>query len=234
MDCVRGMQEHITDGSIDCIITSPPYDNLRAYNGYSYDFKNTANELFRVLKDGGVMVWVVGDACIDGSETGSSFRQALYFLDLGFYLHDTMIYQKNSSAYPSKRDGNRYTQIFEYMFILCKGKPQTASLLCDKPNKWAGYKRFETPTPDISPRTNIWQFNTSKNSSKHPAPFPEDLVRDHLMTWTLEGDLILDPFMGSGTTAYVSLMLGRCFIGFETSIDYCDIANDRLGLYANQ
>ena len=149
----------IPDGFIDLTVTSPPYDNLRTYNGYSFDFEAVAKELYRVTKQGGVVVWVVGDATIKGSETGTSFKQALYFKEIGFNLHDTMLFEKNSPAYPARASGNRYTQIFEYMFIFSKGCPTNVRLICDKPNKWAGHKDFsgklKNPVPNFSPRNNI-------------------------------------------------------------------------------
>lgn len=216
---------------IDLTVTSPPYDNLRDYEGYEFDFEAIATELFRVTKLGGVVVWVVGDATIKGTETGSSFKQALFFMSLGFSLHDTMIYEKNSPAYPANRKGNRYTQIFEYMFVFSKGKP-TANLICDKPNKWAGHKDFsgklKNPVPEFSPRTNIWRYVTSFNGVKHPAPFPEKLASDHIITWSNEGDTVYDPFLGSGTTAKMALLNGRHFIGSEISKSYAEIAKQRI------
>jgi DNA modification methylase len=229
-NCLETMAR-MTNGLIDLTVTSPPYDNLRAYHGYSFDFEAIAAELYRVTKEGGVVVWVVGDSTVKGSESGSSFRQALHFKDLGFNLHDTMIYQKNSPTYPASRKGNRYTQIFEFMFILTKGKP-TANLICDKPNKWAGHKDFsgklKNPVPDFSPRNNIWRYVTSFNGVKHPAPFPEALANDHILTWSNEGDIVYDPFMGSGTTAKMAVLNGRNYIGSEISKDYVDICNKRL------
>jgi len=219
------------NGLIDLTVTSPPYDNLRDYNGYSFDFEAIAAELYRVTKDGGVVVWVVGDSTVKGSESGTSFRQALHFKELGFNLHDTMIYEKNSPAYPANRNGNRYTQIFEFMFILTKGKP-TANLICDKPNKWAGYKDFsgklKTPVPEFSPRNNIFRYVTSFNRVNHPAPFPEALAGDHIMTWSDRGDIVYDPFMGSGTTAKMAILNDRNYIGSEISGDYVEICNKRL------
>ena len=221
----------MSDESIDLVVTSPPYDDLRSYNGYSFDFGAIARELHRVVKQSGVVVWVVGDQTQNGSESGSSFRQALTFMDIGFNLHDTMIYEKNSSTYPAQKSGNRYSQIFEYMFILSKGKPK-ASLICDKPNKWAGHKDFsgklKNPVPEFSPRTNIWRYITSFNGVKHPAPFPEQLAADHIMTWSVEDDIVYDPFMGSGTTAKMALQLKRRFIGSEISSEYVAIAQKRL------
>ncbi len=248
----------ISDNYVDCIITSPPYDNLRTYKNkkeheaYEFDFKGIASELNRVLKKGGTLVWIVGDEVINGSETGSSFRQALYFLDeLKLNLHDTMIYKKNSSSFPARADGNRYSQIFEYMFILSKGKPKTANLLCDKPNAWKGWLGFgkmkqrerngqlveiqRNPVPEFSPRTNIWKYATGRNysssdelASQHPAIFPEGLVGDNILTWTNEGDIILDPFNGSGTTTKMAHLLNRKYIGIDISEEYCNIARKRI------
>jgi site-specific DNA-methyltransferase (adenine-specific) len=232
MDCLSGLKS-IEDKSVDLTVTSPPYDNLREYNGYSFDFENIAKELYRVTKDGGVVVWVVGDATLKGSETGTSFRQALYFKEIGFNIHDTMIYEKNSSTYPANAKSVRYSQIFEYMFVFSKGKPKTINLISDKPNKWAGHKDFsgklKNPVPDFSPRNNIWRYTTSFNDkTKHPAVFPEQLANDHILSWSNEGDVVLDPFMGSGTTAKMAILNNRSYIGFEISSEYCDMANKRI------
>ena len=230
-NCLDTMKR-MPDGFVDLVVTSPPYDDLRSYNGYSFDFKSIAAELFRVVAGGGVVVWVVGDATKNGTESGSSFRQALYFMSLGFNLHDTMIFEKNSSTYPASKSGNRYSQIFEYMFIFSKGKPKTANLICDKPNKWAGHKDFsgklKNPVPDFSPRNNIWRFVTSFNGVKHPAPFPEQLALDHVESWSAKGDVVYDPFMGSGTTAKAAVLTGRAWLGSEISKEYVEIAEKRL------
>jgi DNA modification methylase len=243
----------MSDDYYDMVITSPPYDEIRKYNGYSFDIDRLAPELYRTTKKGGVVVWVVNDQVIKGSESGTSFRQALKFMDAGFLLHDTMIYEKNSSSYPSSVKSNRYTQIFEYMFVFSKGKPKTSNLICDKPNKWAGHTNWGKntkrigeneqlvevgnikPVPDFSPRNNIWRYvngggfaSKDKIAHKHPAIFPEELVRDHLMTWTKEGDLVYDPFIGSGTVAKMCILLGRDYIGSEISQEYVDICNERI------
>lgn len=255
--CITGMQE-MDESVVDLCVTSPPYDDLRTYNDSSkWDFevfKEVASGLYRVMKVGGVIVWVVGDAVIKGGETGSSFRQALYFMDLGFKLHDTMIYEKNGCAFPARRDGNRYSQIFEYMFVLSKDtKPKTANLICDKPNKWAGWQpwgksggtmrakdgtlieRQQKPTPDFSPRNNIWRYNTGKGYTtkdafafEHPAMYPELLAKEHILSWSNEGDLVLDTFMGAGTTAVMSRETGRDFIGFEIDETYYNLSQRRL------
>jgi site-specific DNA-methyltransferase (adenine-specific) len=221
----------IDDESIHMVLTSPPYDDLKDYEGYVFDFESIADELYRVLKPGGVVVWIVGDAVIDGSETGTSFRQALYFKDIGFNIHDTMIYEKNSSTFPAKRDGDRYTQIFEYMFVFSKGRPK-CNLLCDKVNKWAGHTSFDgkiPPVPEYSPRTNIWKYATSFNDKNdHPAVFPEDLARDHIKSWSSQEDVILDPMCGSGTTVKIAYEINRKYIGMEISKKYCDIIQSRI------
>jgi site-specific DNA-methyltransferase (adenine-specific) len=228
------------DNFVDLTVTSPPYDNLRNYDSNSEwnetIWKEVIKELYRVTKDGGVVVWIVGDATIDGSETGSSFKQALWAMECGFKLHDTMIYEKNSSTYPAHRKSKRYTQIFEYMFVWVKGKINTCNLICDKKNKWAGHKDFsgilKNPVPEYSSRTNIWRTITSFNDKTgHPAVFPEQLVSDNIITWSNEGDLVYDPFMGSGTTAKMACAKKRNWIGSEISKSYFKMAVNRLKKY---
>lgn len=246
----------LEDRSVDLTVTSPPYDNLRDYNGYILDVNGIIEELYRVTKPGGVVVWVVGDATVNGSETGTSFRQALKFIESGFKLHDTMIYEKNTSTFPARRNGNRYTQIFEYMFVFSKGKPKTANLICDKPNKWAGHTNWGKntqrakdgelkqtnnikPVPDFSPRNNIWKYNvgggfacTDKIAHKHPAIFPEKLAEDHILTWSNPGDVVMDTFGGSGTTAKMSILNNRKFIYIDISEEYLKLAEERVNHYA--
>ena len=248
----------LKEESVDLTVTSPPYDNIRDYKGYCFeeqDFKEIVKQLYRVTKKGGVVVWVVGDATMKGSETGTSFRQALGFMEGGFKLHDTMIYEKNTSSFPAQRKGKRYTQIFEYMFVFCKGKIKTGNLICDKANKWAGHTNWgkntqrgkngelkETkdikPVPDFSPRNNIWKYNvgkgfnsSDKESHKHPAIFPEKLAEDHILSWSNEGDVVLDPFMGSGTTCKMAKKNGRKYIGIDMSEEYCALAKSIIEKY---
>jgi site-specific DNA-methyltransferase (adenine-specific) len=342
--------------SIDMVVTSPPYDDIRFYsdeftaafdktledfendekqfskalnnfrkervrqkleenNGYSFPFEQIATELNRVLKPGGTITWVVGDAVVGGSESGSSFRQALFFKSLKLNLHDTMIYEKNGTAFPARRDGNRYSQIFEYMFVFSKGKPKTHNLICDKPNKWTGWgsfndnfnfetltsdyteaekedlfqsigktlksmgysetqdgltiddpgfdfekvdysklgigissmrgkdgelkSRIQKPVPEFSPRNNIWKYNTGKKFSskddiafEHPAIFPETLAEDHILTWTNEGDVVLDPFVGSGTATKMAHINNRNWIGIDISEEYANLALERMDIAA--
>ena len=231
-NCLDTMSK-MEDNCIDLVLTSPPYDNLRDYNGYSFDFEKVANELYRVTKNGGIVVWVVGDSTINGCETLTSFKQALYFKEIGFNIHDTMIYEKSGMANPSS---NRYHQIFEYMFILSKGKPKTFNPIKDRENKYKGFQGGEQSfREDYGKRFNIWRYsngggNTSKDkvTFKHPAPFPETLAKDHISSWSNEGDVVYDPFMGSGTTAKMALLTGRNYIGSEISQEYCVIIDDRL------
>ena len=233
------------DGFIDLTVTSPPYDNLRKYNGYSFDFEAVAKELFRITKQGGVVVWVVGDATINGSETGTSFKQALYFKEIGFNLHDTMVWNKGGfSAVGALK--TRYAPVFEYMFILTKGKIKTFNPLKDKPNKHSGKLIHKTNrledgsikigapyvSSEYGQRYNIWDIYPQRQKGKdcHPAPFPEQLANDHIISWSNEGDLVYDPFMGSGTTAKMAIINKRNWIGSEISKEYCKIIEKRINI----
>ncbi len=224
---------------IDLTVTSPPYDDLRAYKGFTWDFDATAHELWRVTKPGGVVVWVVADATVDGSETGTSFRQALAFMALGFRMHDTMIYHRESD--PPKPATRRYKNGFEYMFVLSKGKVGTFNPLL-KQNAKAGHgeiKSFNTTSGIIaneSMRYNVWKYETGGAHStldrwayEHGAPFPEKLAEDHILSWSNPGDLVLDPFVGSGTTPKMAIKHHRRFIGIDISAEYCDLARRRIG-----
>lgn len=237
-NCLDTMRR-MPDSLVDLVVTSPPYDGLRSYNGYSFDFDSVASELFRVVKNGGVVVWIVGDATANGSETGTSFRHALKFMELGFNLHDTMIWEKTGRL-PTT---NRYYSIFEYMFIFSKGKPVAMNFICDHKTAAGGrlekkdfaiengrrVKRDETfVRAEFSRRPNIWKIHTGVNKTGHPAIFPEQLANDHIISWSNEGDLVYDPFMGSGTTAKMALMNDRKFVGSEISSEYCDIALSRI------
>ena len=245
-NCLETMSR-MPDNFIDLTVTSPPYDDLRSYNGYSFDFEEVSKELFRVTKDGGVVVWVVGDATIKGSESGTSFKQALHFKELGFNLHDTMIYEK-SGVTPSKV---RYYPAFEYMFVFSKGKPKTFNPICDRKNRWRmrwGKTRVRKKSdgtygkpyesklaPEFGMRRNIWKYlqgggygSDDKIAYKHPAVFPEDLAKDHIISWSNEKDLVYDPFMGSGTTAKMCALNDRNWIGSEISSEYCDMISKRM------
>ena len=244
-DCLEVMKD-IPDNSIDLTVTSPPYDNLRTYNGYSWDFENIAKELYRITKNGGVIVWIVNDQTIKGSETGTSFKQALYFKELGFNLHDTMIYMKNSYPFPPS---NRYYQQFEYMFVFSKGRPLTTNIQ-EQPTVWKkGSNEISTTRkPDGSTvamryekgkefrkMDNVWSINTGymrttkdKIAYQHPAIFPDRLAELHILSWSNEGDTVLDPFMGSGTTGKMAKQLNRKFIGIELDKEYFEIAKKRI------
>jgi site-specific DNA-methyltransferase (adenine-specific) len=238
------------DNFIDLTVTSPPYDGLRDYNGYSFPFEDIAKELFRVTKQGGVVVWVVGDSTINGSESLTSFKQALYFVEkCGFYLHDTMIYQKNSYPFPPS---NRYFPVFEYMFVFSKGIPKTTNLKTVPTIHKVGAKttrqqdgtlekmKYETGK-ETRIKENVWVYECGSSKSttdniafKHPAIYPEKLVRDHIYSWSNENDLVYDPFMGSGTTAKMAHLQKRNWIGSEISSEYVDLANKRLDPYLRQ
>lgn len=237
-DCVETMKM-MPDNFIDLTVTSPPYDGLRGYNGYSFDFNNIAKELYRVTKQGGVIVWVISDETKNGSETGTSFKQALYFKEIGFLLYDTMIWQKTGML---PTEGRYYNQ-FEYMFIISKGKPKTKNFICDHKtvnggkiqrkdlviNKGNNIKSNEWFTRnEYSRRPNIWKIHIGVNHTNHPAIFPEQLAGDHIITWSDVGDIIYDPFCGSGTTCKMAKINNRNYIGSEISKDYYDIGINRL------
>lgn len=238
-DCIGTMRK-MNDSCIDLTVTSPPYDNLRKYNGYCFDFENVAKELYRITKDGGVVVWNVGDSTVKGSETGNSFRQALFFMECGFNLHDTMIWVKDGGG--AIGSNKCYTQNFEYMFVFSKGTPKSINLIYDKPNqsfgqdksgvgrrKVTGEHKIEQrkPSKEFSRRNNWWYIPPQKGVG-HPAVFPEQLANDHIISWSNEGDVVLDPFMGSGTTAKMAMLNNRKFVGCEVSEKYCEIIKERL------
>ena len=251
LEIMRGF----ADETFDMVLTSPPYDNLRDYNGFSFDFEGIAHQIARVLKPGGVLVWVVGDSTTGGSETGTSFTQALYFKNqvlyktkqdvivAGLNLHDTMIYEKAGLTFP---DTNRYYQMFEYMFVFTKGKIKTFNPLRDRVNKSSGRPVHGTVrnkdgttqpkaclgniTKDKGTRFNIWRIPHASNKERagHPATFPLQLAKDHILSWSNPGDSVLDPFLGSGTTLLACQQLNRNGVGIEISPEYCEIARQRL------
>ena len=243
-DCIEKMAE-IPDCSVDLTVTSPPYDNLRTYEGTlewnEGIWKQVLEQLYRVTKQGGVVVWVVGDATIKGSETGTSFKQALYAKEIGFNLHDTMIYEKSGFSNPSN---NRYHQTFEYMFVLSKGKPEVFNSIKDRKNIYtsgggASYRDKNdkivktgraTKRSKYGQRFNVWRYLTGGGHmfTNHPATFPLQLATDHILSWSNKGDTVLDPFMGSGTTGVACLNTNRNFIGIEKNLSYFNLATDRI------
>ena len=247
-DCLEVMKT-LPDNSVDLTVTSPPYDNLRTYNGYVFDFEGIAKQLYRVTKDGGVVVWVVGDATIKGSETGTSFKQALYFKEIGFNLHDTMIWHKPNAMPDNSK--TRFNNSFEYMFIFSKGIPTVfnpAMIDCATYHlNWAvnasyqrtkdgGKKKINSVKNKQKKKHNIFEYNIGRRQHtdkseiafEHPATFPEQLAHDHIISWSSEGDTVLDPMMGSGTTGKMAKILKRKFIGIEISEEYFKIAKERI------
>ncbi len=251
-NCIEVMSK-FPENSIDLTITSPPYDNLRTYKGFVFPFEDIANELFRVTKNGGVVVWVVGDATINGSETGTSFKQALYFKEIGFNLHDTMIFQKQNPIPQIYR--KRYTNIFEYMFVFSKGEVKTHNpIMIDclhaglelNGTTYKNYSKGEQkreklakPVKKEKLKGNIWEYVVGKKAEDqeaqgHSAPFPTALARDHITSWTNSGDIVLDPMCGSGTTCKAAFQLERKYIGIDISHEYCEMARERIKQYEMQ
>lgn len=245
-DCLE-MMTAMPAGSIDMVVTSPPYDNLREYNGnisqWSFEkFQAIARELYRVIKQGGVVVWVVNDKTIKNSESGTSFRQALYFKEIGFNIHDTMIWCKDGGGAVGSH--YCYTQNTEYMFIFSKGKPSAVNLIHDHKNKQAGKAKTNNTNrkrangtstrandcivSEFSKRNNWWYIPPVNFETGHPAAYPLAIPTDHIISWSNAGDVVLDPFMGSGTTGIACLNTGRDFIGIELDNEYFDIARKRI------
>lgn len=237
------------DACIDLVVTSPPYDNLRTYGGHSWGFEGVAQQLWRIIKPGGVVVWIVADATIDGSETCTSFRQVLRFKEIGFRLHDTMIWDKPDC---NPGDGKcRYHQGFEYMFVLSVGRPSAMNIIRDVPATLPGRivtknydrrrdernvakERKPFVRPEVGFRRNIWRVVKKGSVSDkcavdgHPAVLPDCIARDHVLSWSNEGDVVLDPFAGSFTTCKMARLTGRRWIGIEINEAYCEIGRKRL------
>lgn len=245
-NCVDVMQQ-FPENSVDLAVTSPPYDNLRVYNGFSFSFSDIVKQLYRITKQGGIVVWVVSDATINGSETGTSFKQALAFMEAGFNLHDTMIFQKINPVPQIYR--KRYTNVFEYMFVFSKGAVKTHNPIMI-PCEHAGLKlngttyknyskgeqrrsKLAKPVKEEKIDGNIWSYVVGKKAvdqeaKGHPAPFPYQLAYDHIISWTNEDDIVLDPMCGSGTTCVAAFESHRNFIGIDISESYCEMARRRI------
>ncbi len=248
-DCVTFM-EKLDTNSIDLTVTSPPYDNLRDYRGFNFEFHDIARQLYRVTKRGGIVVWVVGDKIQNGNKSLTSFKQALYFQEIGFNVHDVMIYQKKNTPFMRS---NAYTNCYEFMFVFSKDfvktfhpikEPTVRNGLEMLPfNKKADgiNKKVLKELKKEKTRMNIWQYavglggtTTDKNAFKHPAVFPEKLAEDHILTWTNEGDLVFDPMVGSGTTAKMAKKNNRQYLGCDISKEYIKIAKERINAVTKQ
>jgi len=247
-DCIAFM-ENLPDNCIDLTVTSPPYDNLRDYNGYHFDCEGIAKQLFRITKVGGVVVWVVGDKITKGNKSLTSFRQALLFQQIGFNVHDTMIYRKKNTPFMRS---NAYTNCFEFMFVFSKGSPKTFNplkdktvrsgkemLVCNKKSDGIN-KKILGRLNEQKTKTNIWEYavglggtTNDKIAFNHPAVFPEKLAEDHIMSWSTEGDIVFDPMSGSGTTCKMALLNNRYFLGCDISEEYVNLSKERIKKYFN-
>lgn len=244
-DCIQTMRT-LPAQSVDLTVTSPPYDNLRTYDdsyeAHSLDWRAVIAELYRITCAGGVVVWVVADATSQGCESGTSFAQALYAKEIGFNLHDTMIYEVAGTG--AKGSNYAYWQAFEYMFVWSKGTPKTVNRIADVRNaragvrvtrgqktKNVGQRLGEYSIPTIGIRSNVWRYHAGNNGDEqtsHPAQFPLQLAKDHIVSWSQSDDLVFDPFTGSGTTGIAAMQLGRRFLGCEIHPQYCAISERRI------
>lgn len=245
-DCAKELKK-IPANFVDLVVTSPPYDTLRTCYNSTFDIDSITSELMRVVKQGGVIVWIVADETINGSESGTSFRQALKFMESGFNLHDTMIWKKAGFTDTGSLKV-RYPNVFEYMFVFSKGKPKTFNPIKDRVNLNAGRKIHgvirqtdgsikEMPSNgkilcDYGQRFNVWEIDSCKSNieRRHPAQFPLQLAKDHIYSWSNAGDTVMDIFMGSGTTGVASVNMGRNFIGIEIDEYYFEMAKQRIEL----
>jgi site-specific DNA-methyltransferase (adenine-specific) len=237
--------DNIEDNSIDLVVTSPPYDNLRKYNGTGDSwthskFQCIAKNLARVLKPGGVIVWVVNDKTEKGSKSGTSFRQALYFMEIGLNLNDTMIWRKTNPMPQVKQ--SRYSSCFEYMFVFSKGVPKTFNPIMRECK--LGGKLYDSTAKNMDGESgrhkltynvnkemvdyNIWDIAVAQNKTSHPAVYPIEIPLKHIQSWSNEGDIVLDPFMGSGTTGLAALELNRKFVGIEMNNEYFELSKQRI------
>lgn len=242
-DCVELMQS-MQEDSVDLTVTSPPYDNLRNYNGFEFDFEKIAENLYRVTKKGGVLVWVVGDKIVNGNKTLTSFKQALFFQQCGFNVHDVMIYKKKNTPFMRS---NAYTNCYEFMFVFSKGKPKTFNPLTEGTvrqgfemvvyNKGADAvnKKLMKELKAQKTKTNIWEYavglhgsTSDKDAFNHPAVFPEKLAEDHILSWSAENDIVFDPMCGSGTTLKMASKHKRLYLGCDISEEYVQLARARL------
>ncbi len=234
----------IPDGVVNLVVTSPPYDNLRNYNSYKFDFQGIVEQLYRIIHNNGIIVWVVGDKINNGNKSLTSFRQAIYFQDIGFKVHDIMIYKKKNTPFMRR---NAYTNCYELMIVLSKKGPKVFNPLQTRTVRNGVEKSVFNKGPDAKnikrkvvlkkkkTKINIWTYAVGYGGStrdkiafQHPAIFPENLARDHILSWTNENDLVFDPMCGSGTTCKMAKLLNRKYIGCDISEDYCTLAKARI------
>ena len=248
-NCVEGMKL-MTENQVDLVVTSPPYDNLRTYKGYEFEYKKVAEGLFRVVKEGGIVIWVVADRTIKGNRTLTSFKHALCFQEVGFNVHDVMIYKKKNTPFMRS---NAYTNCFEYMFVFSKGKPKTFNAL-KVPTIRSGYEKMPANKKEDGinnkvlgklnkekTKNNIWEYavglggsTNDKIAFQHTAIFPEKLALEHILSWSNEGDIVFDPMCGSGTVCKMAMLNKRKYLGMDISKEYVELAKERMQLHEKQ
>jgi site-specific DNA-methyltransferase (adenine-specific) len=246
-DCIVGMRK-IPDGAIDLVVTSPPYDNLRDYNGYSVDLNETGKNIYRILKDGGVAVMVIQDQTKNFGKSLTSFRTIVDWCDnVGFKLFECVIYRKNGTEGAWWK--NRFRVDHEYMPIFLKGeKPQYfnkdslkvkskhgGKIMTGFANRKTNGETGKSITKAINEmkcRGTVWDYLMAGDKDpvkrKHPAPFPDKIPFDFINCFCPPNGIVLDPFVGSGSTVVGAKKLNRSFIGFDISEEYCNLTRKRL------
>lgn len=247
IDCVEGMKK-IPDNSVDIVVTSPPYDGIRDYNGFNFDLHETGRGLIRILKEGGIVAMVIQDQTKNFGKTLTSFKTIIDWCDnIGFKLFECVIYRKHGSE--GAWWTNRFRVDHEYMPIFLKGeKPQyfnkenlkVPSIHGGKVMTGSGSRRTDgktnarvtRPINTMKCRGTIWNYLMAGDKDpikrQHPAPFPDQIPLDFIECFCPPGGVVLDPFMGSGSTAVAAKKLNRKYIGFDTSEEYIKIAHARL------
>lgn len=237
-DCLEFMRT-LPDNSVDLVVTSPPYFNARDYshyadvNAYMSIMKDICLELLRVINESRMLVINISPVIVPReSRAKQSYRIPLpyYFVpmleSIGFEFLEDIIWKKPDGAAPNRNGGFfRHRKPLAYKpnivteYILVFKKP--SAKLLDK------FIRNDSLVADGYERTNVWEFNPD-TSSKHPAPYPLDLPMKCIRYYSYENDVVLDPFMGSGTTGVACVNTNRKFIGCELDESYFNIAVNRI------
>ena len=246
-DCLNIMKK-IEENTFDLIVFSPPYDSLRKYNDYTFDLKKTGEQIFRVLKDGCLCAMVIQDQTKNFGKSLTSFRTAVDWVDrIGFKLFETVIYRKHGieGAWWNKR----FRVDHEYIHLFLKGeKPRYfnkdplripskhgGKTMVGSGNRKTDGTTTKTTTIHVNKmkcRGTVWDYlnagDKNKLKQQHPAVFPDKIPYDIISCFSPVKGLVLDPFVGSGSTCVMAKKLDRFYTGIDISSKYIEIAKKRL------